>query len=238
MDFTTNVVRALQQRLAELRYYHLRIDGKPGPGTSDAVIRFKRAHGLLPRDYIGPVTMARLWSPEARPAPPAAAAADAPPWLSEARQLLGTRETPGAANNPEIMGWARGLDQWYPGDDVPWCGLFVAHCMAAGAPDEPQAFNRLGARNWLQYGEAADGAPLGGVAVFWRTHPTKSWNGHVALITGQNDTHIRCIGGNQSDNVTEAWFDRSRLLGIRQPVGADLPEAPRATTGAISTNEA
>ena len=97
-----------------------------------------------------------LWGAGAKAAPVPVAVDNEPPWLTEARSLLGTPETPGSANNPAIMEWARNLDQWYPGDDVPWCGLFVAHCMSVGAPDEPQAFNRLGARNWLEYGDECD----------------------------------------------------------------------------------
>jgi len=150
---------------------------------------------------------------------------------------MGTREVPGPSNNPVIMGWAKNLDQWYTGDDVPWCGLFVAHCMAVGAPQEPQAFNRLGARAWLNYGVACE-AVSGAVAVFWRTHPTKSWNGHVALLTGQSDTAYRVLGGNQSDNVTETWISKDRLLGFRAPEGWNGADAPMARTGALSTNEA
>ncbi|MDD9740898.1 TIGR02594 family protein [Marinovum sp. SP66] len=247
MALDKDLITATQTRLAQLGFYRLRIDGVAGTGTEDAVIRFKEANGLRARAFIGPVTSRLLWSDAAKPW---AAPADASglPWLAEARALLGTREVAGKGNNPVIMKWAIDLDQWYTGDDVPWCGLFAAHCMAAGAPDEPQDFNRLGARNWLEYGrDALDGAdperadlPLGGVAVFWRTHKTKSWNGHVApAITGANKTHLRVIGGNQSDNVTEAWFPRSRLLGVRFPHGFDASKpAPFAATGNLSTSEA
>ena len=237
MALSDQLVRALQARLAELGYYRLKVDGLDGPGTSDAIIRFKQAHGLWARDFVGPRTLEKL-GPEATPWAPPKRMGE-PPWLAEARALLGTRETPGAADNPVIMAWAEGLDQWYPGDDVPWCGLFVAHCMAVGAPDEPQGFNRLGAREWLKYGVEADPVtpPLGGVAVFWRGSPG-GWQGHVAIVTGANSTHLRCVGGNQSDNVTEAWFSRERLLGVRLPKGHAPQPAPRATTGAVSTREA
>lgn len=239
-SLNSELVTAIQSRLADLGYYRLRIDGVPGPGTSNAIIRFKEVNGLRARDYVGPVTMAKLYSGDVRPYMPPVPVTGEPPWLTEARGLLGTREVPGSASNPAIMQWAHDLDQWYTGDDVPWCGLFVAHCMSVGAPNVPQNFNRLGARNWLEYGVKADMSklPLGGVAVFWRTHKTQSWNGHVALITGQNDTHLRCIGGNQNDAVTEAWFSRERLLGVRMPTDLSFGPAPQAKTGILSTNEA
>ncbi len=237
MTFDAELIATIQGRLADLGYYAGQIDGIPGPATENAMSRFKAAHGMRDRPFPGPLTMTALWSAAAKNAPVPQAAGNEPAWLVEARALLGTRETPGAANNPTIMGWARDLDQWYPGDDTPWCGLFVAHCMARGAPEEPQAFNRLGARQWLEYGEPCD-ALIGAVAIFWRTHKTKSWNGHVALLTGQSDTALRVIGGNQSDNVTETWIARDRLLGFRAPQGFKGVQAPAAKAGALSRSEA
>lgn len=238
--FTRDLMKTTQGRLADLGYYHGQIDGKEGVLTRQAMVDFKEIHELRSRPFPGPLTMTELWAPTATPRPkpaPAASNTEDPLWLVEARRLLGTREAPGSANNPIIMGWARNLDQWYPGDDVPWCGLFVAHCMSVGAPDEPQGFNRLGARAWKEFGVECP-IWLGGVAVFWRTHPTKSWNGHVAIITGQSKDALRVIGGNQSDNVTETWIPKSRLIGVVGPTAWTGVPAPMATTGAFSTNEA
>ncbi len=239
MTFNEELLASHQGRLFELGWYHLRIDGKDGPGTQNALMRFKAASGLMARPYPGPATFQALWSPGAKRAPAAVPSGGDPAWLTEARSLLGTRETPGPGSNPVIMQMARNLDQWYPGDDLPWCGLFVAHCMAAGAPHEPQDFNRLGARAWLGYGEPC-GEMLGAVAVFWRTHKTRSVNGHVGLLTGVNAEAVRVIGGNQSDMVSELWLPRQRLLGLRGPErwsGAMAP-APVVPTGALSMTEA
>jgi len=237
MTFTEELVASQQGRLADLGYYSGRIDGKPFAATQNAMSRFKAANGLRDQPFPGPVTMNMLWSHNAKPATPPQPRGHDPAWLSEARNLLGTRESPGEANNPIIMKWARDLDQWYPGDDVPWCGLFVAHCMIRGAPQEPQAFNRLGARNWLKYGAPCE-ALIGAVTVFWRTHPTKSWDGHVAILTAQNEDAVRVIGGNQSNNVTETWISRDRLLGFRAPTGFTGVQAPDAETGKLSQTEA
>lgn len=241
MGFDQQLVATTQGRLADLGFYRLRIDGVSGPGTENAMVRFKEANGLRARAYPGPLTLATLFSDDAKPAPRPVQHQDEPLWLTEARSHLGTREVRGKGNNPEIMKWARDLNQWYTGDDVPWCGLFVAHCMAVGAPDEPQDFNRLGAREWLKYGQAVPtdvAPPLGAIAVFWRGS-RKGWKGHVALVTGLSNDAIRCIGGNQSDTVSEAWFPRSRLLGAQYPSGANpASKAPKAETGQLSTNEA
>lgn len=236
LDFDNALVATTQGRMADLGWYKGRIDGDEGPMTENAMSRFKAAHGFRERPYPGPLTLATLWSPNVKSAPKPVHKSGEPTWLAEARNLLGTREVRGSANNPEIMQWARDLDQWYTGDDVPWCGLFVAHCMAVGAPDEPQDFNRLGARAWMNFAVEC-GADVGAVAVFWRTHKTRSWNGHVAILTGQSDTAYRVIGGNQSDNVTKTWISKDRLLGFRGPDGWKGALAPKARTGQLSTNE-
>lgn len=239
MSFCGDLTRAIQTRLAELGWYQGFMDGQHGPLTSSAIVRFKQAHGLRARDFVGPLTLSTLFGSDARTYEPPRPKAGEPAWLAEARSWIGTREVPGPRNNPEIMRWAQDLDQWYPGDDLPWCGLFVAHCMAIGAPQEPQSFNRLGARAWRGFGQAAfdDTVPLGGVAVLWRTHKTKSVNGHVFIINGQSSDAVRGIGGNQSDAVSERWFSRDRILDVRVPSGATLPPAPFASTGIMSRNE-
>lgn len=237
MKFTSELVRSTQGRLSDLGYYLGNLDGESGPYTENAMSRFKAENGLAARSFPGPLTMKALWAENAKPSPRPTSIGNDPEWLTEARFLLGTKEVPGKANNQIIMGWAKNLDQWYPGDDVPWCGLFVAHCMSSGSPKEPQNFNRLGARNWLGYGVSCD-ERLGSIAVFWRTHRTNSFNGHVGILTGRNESAVRIIGGNQSNNVTEVWMPRDRLLGFRCPANWNGFMAPVFATGQMSTNEA
>lgn len=239
---TTDLIKTHQQRLAQLGYYNLRIDGVMGTGTEDAFTRFKTVHGLRERPFPGPITCGLLWDKEATPweeVLPEGGTSNDPAILTEARKHLGVSEYSGRADNPVIMGWADDLDQWYPGDDVPWCGLFVAICAYRGAPNEAQDFNRLGARNWLQWGEAADSEdiPLGSIVVLWRSS-RNSWKGHVGICTGQNSGYVRLLGGNQSNSVNEKWFSRSRVLGARVPTGSNYPVAPQASTGQLSTTEA
>lgn len=248
MTVSNNVLSLLQSRLSELGYYHLVVDGLDGTGTNNAVINFKADHKLRRTNFVGPITHRLIFDPATKPRPAPKPVEGVPPFLLEAKRLLGVREFAGSRNNPVIMRWAEELDQWYSGDDLAWCGLFAAHCMAYGAPDQPQDFNRLGARAWLNYGKLVLGEgqkfndlPYGLPCVLWRTDRYRSWNGHIFLITGQNKTHVRGIGGNQGDAVTEAWFPRDRILGVVAPSDYDMskaPSAPEARTGVISTNEA
>jgi hypothetical protein len=77
------------------------------------------------------------------------------PWLQEAFHLIGTRERPGAGSNEAILGWAHDLDLTSYDDDIPWCGLFVAHCIGSQLPEESMPNNPLGARNWARFGQQA-----------------------------------------------------------------------------------
>jgi len=240
MAMKTELLTVVQQRLKYLGYYHLLIDGDEGPGSRNAVIRFKKNHGLAARAKIGPLTLTAIFSEQAKPAPtvlPATTDDSSPPWMSEARNLLGTKEKTGKGNNPVIMQWAADLDQWYPGDDIPWCGLFVGHCMAVGAPDESQDFNRLGARAWRAFGKKVKPS-AGCIGVFWRTHKTKSFNGHVAFILGESLDYYVILGGNQSDDVTITKIAKNRLLQCRGPMDWLPLTLPQMTlSGALSQNE-
>ena len=77
-----------------------------------------------------------------------------PGWLVDARRRLGTREAAGSANSPTILGWAKRLGtkvlgMVYNADSVPWCGLFVAHCLAGvGIPTVPLAMSAQAWATW------------------------------------------------------------------------------------------
>lgn len=237
MEFERQLLSTLQTRLADLGYYKGKIDGVYGPLTSYALIDFKKNNGYLARDYPGILTLSKLFSSEAVRKPQVTGTDTDPAWMVEAKSLIGTDEWAGNANNPVIMNWAKDLDQWYPADSVAWCGLFVAHCMAVGAPDEPQDFNRLGAREWTKFGEKKD--PMyGAIGVFWRVSPN-SWQGHVGFLVGQDSSTYHILGGNQSDSVNVTRISKNRLLEFRGPKGWEGDRNLKSvTTGDLSRNEA
>ncbi len=225
-------ILAIQQRLKELGYYTIKVDGINGPGTRNAIIDFTTANGLTFFDE------AKLFDEDAKSKPRPEPQAGAPSWIKEAYRLLGTLETPGLGNTRIIMDWAKDLDQWYPGDDVPWCGLFMAHCMNYGAPDEPQDFNRLGAREWRKFGVKVEPS-AGAIAVFWREHKTTSFKGHVAFLLGEHDDDTLVIlGGNQSDAVSITKIAKDRLLECRAPASwTPLPIKQMQLEGVLSRDE-
>ena len=226
----------VQARLHKLGFNPGPIDGLRGRLTTTAVRRFQASRGLVADGIVGPNTLRALFEGQAEPAP---AGLDAMPWFEEARRLVGTVETPGAGSTQAILDWADGLEIHYPGDDIPWCGLFVGHCVGATLPDEGLPAAVLRARAWERFGRPC--APqMGAVMVFWRTS-LASGNGHVGFYAGEDPGAFLILGGNQSDAVNTVRVSRDRFLGARWPLTALPPGGETRVVdagGALSTNEA
>ena len=221
-------------------------DGIAGPKTRQAVREFQAKNGLEVDGIAGPKTLAKLLGKSKMPTSAQTATAvsmgDVPsglPWLSEAKRLIGTTEVAGAADNGEIMDWAKQTHIGFGSDETPWCGLFISHCIASTLPNEPMPANPLGARNWLKFGTEVS-PQYGAVLVFWRGSQHGAL-GHVAFYWAEDDTHFHILGGNQSNAVNVMRIAKSRLLGARWPKGAAPRGMRRFITGssvAISENEA
>jgi len=199
------------------------IDGVAGPRTAAALRAFQAANGLRVDGVAGPRTRAVL--------------AAMPAWSRHAARLIGTRERAGPADNPVILGWARALGLAYAGDSVPWCGLFVAHCLAGALPGAALPATPLWARSWARYGAGFTPAP-GAIMVFRRG----AVGGHVGFHAGESAAAYRILGGNQGDGVSLAWLAKGRLLAARWPADAPPALVRAAATirqsDGLSTNEA
>lgn len=232
----SEAVRRIQQLLKAKGFDPGEIDGIWGRNTIAAVKRFQTQQDLEVDGVVGPETRAALFAGGA--ATPASAGLLLP-WFEEAKNLAGTKEISGPGNNPVIMDWATSLDINYVGDDVPWCGLFVAHCIGSTLPQEVLPRNPLGARQWEQFGDAT-GPRLGAVMVFWR-ESLASGKGHVGFYVGEDDTAYQILGGNQSDKVCLTWLAKDRLRGARWPKTArslTSSEVRKNRHEGLSTNEA
>jgi uncharacterized protein (TIGR02594 family) len=142
-----------------------------------------------------------------------------PIWLRAAHARLGTREAAGTANNATILGWAkrlgtRVLGMIYNADSVPWCGVFVASCLAEdGIGAAPIAVRAL---SWADWGLALRPERLapGAVLVFERPG-----GGHVGFYVGEDAAAYHVLGGNQGDAVTIARIAKGRCVARRWPGG-------------------
>lgn len=154
------------------------------------------------------------------------------PWMETAKKLMGTREIAGKRSNNKIMEWAKALGRSvssiYTNDDIPWCGLFVAHVMNVNGIKHGFA-NPLGARNWLKFGVKT--APCyGAVMVFWRGKKS-GWSGHVGLYVSEDDNYYHILGGNQSNSVNVTKIAKNRFLGARWP--SNYPTLRKRQSGRI-----
>lgn len=147
-----------------------------------------------------------------------------PAWLVVARALIGTKETPGPANNPRIMDWAnklgvKKLGVAYANDATPWCGLFVAHCFNAIGIEPAKIAVR--AKAWATWGVAVTPC-VGAVLVF-----NREGGGHVGIYVGEDDTHLHVLGGNQGDMVKIARIPKADLIACRWPAGVAVTGKPQ-----------
>jgi uncharacterized protein (TIGR02594 family) len=149
-----------------------------------------------------------------------------PPWLATMREISGTREYSGSADNPAILGWARFIGEKYPEmrgycaqynhDAIAWCGLTVAYCLAKNGirpvfgKTENERFLWAGA--WQKFGVRLDKPKPGCVMVF-----TRSGRSHVAFYEGEEGNDYLIRGGNQSDAVTLMRMHRSKLTAAMWP---------------------
>jgi len=232
----------IQRALKKQGYNPGPADGVWGRRTIGALKDFQQAQGLKVDGVLSIETVGALFGSGAKASTESVEAAPEQiplVWYEEAVRQLGTREVPGPASNPKILQWAGKLGIPYKDDDIPWCGLFTAHCVGSTLPEEPLPKNPLGARNWAKFGSKCKPV-LGSVLVFWRVNKNGAL-GHVGLYHGEDDQAFHVLGGNQSNKVSVARVAKNRLLDARQPATVPpLKTGPvrRDKSGGLSGNEA
>lgn len=162
-----------------------------------------------------------------------AAAEHEPLHLMHARRDLGTCEIRGPGTHPRISQWLTQLRARWSDDETPWCGVAVGGWLDECGIPVPAHFYR--ALAWLSWGTPVDTPRLGAIAIIERA----GGGGHVGLVTGrtENCDYLRLLGGNQGNEVSEAWFPAGRIRGYRVPTGMRLPIAPICRLGEISATE-
>ncbi|OCP17833.1 MULTISPECIES: TIGR02594 family protein [unclassified Ensifer] len=223
------------------------VDAVPGRQMFAAIKRFQQAGnlpitGLADNDTVKALRI----EPKSIPQSPLVVysrgvnAPAEPVWMREARRFMGLKEIAGPASNSTIMGWAKRLGSWvagfYTNDDIPWCGLALAHWISFTLPDEPLPANYLSALAWKKFGQVLDTPSRGAILVFERPG-----GGHVGLYVGEDATHLHVLGGNQSNSVSITRIAKTRLVGIQWPTSGGQPIGGRvmlSPSGAVSRDEA
>ena len=167
---------------------------------------------------------------------PVTQTAEVPPWLAEMRRITGLKETAGSACNPLIMKGPKYIAEKFPhqedycdlytGDDIAWCGMCAAYCMAVADIEGPFGSTDTDRWMWAQsWGDAKDWDAdeideprLGCVIVMQR-----EGGGHVCFMEQHDDGsflkdgYYRGRGGNQSDAVTVANQAKSSVIALMWP---------------------
>ncbi|MBD8554901.1 TIGR02594 family protein [Rhizobium sp. CFBP 8762] len=236
----------LINRLLAHGAYSGKADAAYGREAIAALKRFQKAVGLKTNGLADDVTVEALRKPATSPRfdaviDPAPVIPAEPVWMREAMRFAGLAEISGEKSNPTIMGWAKRLGGWvagfYTNDDIPWCGLAMAHWIGVTLPKEPLPSNVLSALAWVKFGEFIYEPSLGAIMVFVRPG-----GGHVGLYQGEDATHYHILGGNQQNAVNVTRIAKDRCIAKRWPKTAPLPPAGPVKVSAsgvkISRNEA
>jgi uncharacterized protein (TIGR02594 family) len=135
-----------------------------------------------------------------------------PSWMAEAWRELGQSERPGPTHNPRIVAMFDELGYPNQADETAWCAAFVGACLERAGIASTRS---LRARSYETWGIASAAPTAGAVAVLRRGGDPAL--GHVGFLVGATDAHVFLLGGNQSDAVTVAPFDRDLVLTYRAP---------------------
>lgn len=151
-------------------------------------------------------------TPEEKLAPVDARPTDVPEYITIAKGELGVKEVPGTGDNPRVLEYHLATTLKSTDDSVAWCSSFVNWCLMKSGHERSHS---AAARSFLGVGAKLKGFEKHSIVVFKRGNST--WQGHVAFAMDETKTHVRVLGGNQSDAITYASYPKSDVLGYIRP---------------------
>jgi uncharacterized protein (TIGR02594 family) len=135
------------------------------------------------------------------------------PWMPIALSEVGIKEFPGDKDNPRIVEYLKSTTLGAPddsNDETKWCSAFVNWCVErAGYEGTDSAW----ALSWLNWGKKAL-TPRDGCVVVLKPGPDSR---HVGFYVGETASHVKILGGNQSNEVNVTKFKKSGVVGYRLP---------------------
>ena len=150
-----------------------------------------------------------------RAPPTAAPTLPDPPWLVEARRMMEAGPS-GLMDRRDLLHLLGRMNRRAPWT-VPWCGLFVAHCLRVADPEAALPFLPARARPWRRWGRETS-PQIGALMLFWHYDPRLPF-GHVAFYWGEDDHSYHVLGGNQGHRVCVQRYPKARFVTARWPDG-------------------
>ena len=134
-----------------------------------------------------------------------------PRHLLTALTYLGEKEIEGEKDNPIIARFLASVGI-VGHDEIPWCAAFVNYCLM----DAGMHGTNLGlAKSYLTWGREC-GCEAGAVAIMNRGSDPRQ--GHVAFVVQDCGSYCITVGGNQSDAVTLAIVNKTKIISYRRTV--------------------
>lgn len=135
-----------------------------------------------------------------------------PEWIRVARGEIGVKEVPGSGDNPRILQYHQATELKATDDSVAWCSAFVNWVMKQLRYERSHS---AAARSWLYVGIPLKAFKPYCIVVLKRGD--SAWQGHVGFAIEETRTHVKVLGGNQSDAVNYQWYLKDKVLGYRWP---------------------
>jgi uncharacterized protein (TIGR02594 family) len=131
----------------------------------------------------------------------------AAPWMLTALSQVGTKEAPGKAADPQIMGYfnaARFQTTDDSGKQNAWCASFVSWVMKQHGYASPA--NAFRALQWETFGKKLEKPVYGAIGI-----KSREGGGHVSFVVGRSadSNFLFMLGGNQDDKVQITRYKRS-----------------------------
>lgn len=134
------------------------------------------------------------------------------PWLYTAYGEVGVHETSGPQATKKIQEYHAVTTLKATSDEVAWCSSFVCWCMEQ---NQITSTKSAAARSWLTWGYKLKEPREGCIVVLMRGNdPTK---GHVGFWIGETKDSVCVLGGNQSNQVCEQMYLKSKVKEYRWP---------------------
>lgn len=136
------------------------------------------------------------------------------PWLEWAFRELGhgVNEVSGVNANPRILEYHLRTSLKASSDEVPWCSSFICTAFEEAAIPSTRS---AAAKSWLDWGIMLERPREGCVVLLKRG--TNLTVGHVGFYVGETPTHVRILGGNQSNSISVITDSKINVLAYRWP---------------------